>query len=255
MLDSKRVIKIIIRYRLRNYYINILLGFFTVQIWKDFILGWWKALASAWFPGIRHFENSTLWIPLRLGLRHRAWKATNGHSRKLAWLSMTIFSKFWSHDCYPICIHGSGPRCFSCIAEQVTWEVLDMFSRGGQPLACHFANASVEMVKFVRSASKTMSKNCGGLRQGRQASSTSAKLSNFCKFVAELIVHFHTILCMNSQRSQLLTSQLWLAQIGAQFHVFLENSAIITHMVVIWSSDHAMLSPLISRRAVSPGII
>ena len=25
-------------------------GFLTVQIWKDFSLGWWNALASAWFP-------------------------------------------------------------------------------------------------------------------------------------------------------------------------------------------------------------
>ena len=184
MLDSKRVIKIIIRYRLRNYYINILPGFLTVQIWKDFILGWWKALASAWFPGIRHFENLTLWIPLRLGLRDRAWKATNWHSRKLAWLSMTIFSKFWSQDHYPICIHGSGPRCFSCIAEQVTWEVLDMFSRGGQPLACRFVNASVEMAKFVRSASKTVCQKTVGA-SGR-AGRPPAPLQNYQIFASLL---------------------------------------------------------------------
>ena len=156
MLDPKRVIKIIIRYRIRNFYINILHGFLTVQIWKDFSLGWWNALASAWFPDVCHFENVTLWILLRLGLRDRAWKATNGHSWKLAQLSMTIFSKFWSQDRYPICIHGSRSRCFTCIAEQVTSEVVDMFSRGGRPLACHFANASVEMAKFVGSAPKTM---------------------------------------------------------------------------------------------------
>ena len=66
--------------------------------WKDFSLGWWNALASAWFPNVRHFENLTPWIQLRLGLRDRAWKPKNGHSRKLAQLSMTIFSKFWSRD-------------------------------------------------------------------------------------------------------------------------------------------------------------
>ena len=104
---------------------------------------------------VRHFENLTLWIQLRFGLRGRAWKAMNGHSRKLAQLSMTIFSKFWAWDRYPICIHGSRPCCFACIAEQVTSEV-DMFSRNGRPLACHFANTSVEMTKFVHSASKTM---------------------------------------------------------------------------------------------------
>ena len=107
-------------------------------------------------PSVRHFENLTLRIPLCLGLRDRAWKATNEHSRKLAQLSMTIFSKFWSRDRYPVCIHGSRPRCFTCIAEQVTSEVVDMFSRGGRPLACHFVNASVEMAKFVRLVSKTM---------------------------------------------------------------------------------------------------
>ena len=90
--------------------------------WKYFSLGWWNALASAWFPDVRHFENLTPWIQLRLGLalRDRAWKPTNGHSRKLAQLSMTIFSKFWSRDHYPICIHGSRSRCFTRIAEQVT---------------------------------------------------------------------------------------------------------------------------------------
>ena len=107
-------------------------------------------------PAIRHFENLTLWIPIRLGLRDRAWKATNGHSRKLAQLSMTIFSKFWLWDRYPICIYGSRPCCFTCIAEQVTSEVVDMFSWAGRPLACRFTNASVEMTTFVRSASKTM---------------------------------------------------------------------------------------------------
>ena len=118
--------------------------------WKDFSLGWWNALASAWFPDVRHFENLTPWIQLRLGLRDRAWKPTNGHLRKLAQLSMTIFSKFWSRDHYPICIHGSRSRCFTCIAEQVTSEVVDMFSRGGRD--CHFANTSVEMAKFIRAA-------------------------------------------------------------------------------------------------------
>ena len=53
-------------------------------------------------PSVRHFESLTLWIQLRPGLRDRAWKVTNGHSWKLTKLSMTIFSKFWSRDCYPI---------------------------------------------------------------------------------------------------------------------------------------------------------
>ena len=79
-------------------------------------------------PSVRHFESLTLWIQLRPGLRDRAWKVTNGHSRKLTKLSMTIFSKFWSRDLYPICIHGSRPRCFTCIVEQVSSDVVDIFS-------------------------------------------------------------------------------------------------------------------------------
>ena len=39
---------------------------------------------------------------------------------------------------------------FTCIAEQVTSEVVDKCSRGGRD--CHFANTSVEMTKFVRAA-------------------------------------------------------------------------------------------------------
>ena len=73
-------------------------------------------------PGIGHFENLTLWIQLRFGLCNRAWKDTFGHSRNLAQLSMTIFSKFWSQDRYPICIHGSRSHYFICIVEQVTSE-------------------------------------------------------------------------------------------------------------------------------------
>ena len=124
-----------------------------LRSWKDFSLGWWNALASAWCPDVRHFENLTPWIQLRLGLRDRALKPTNGHSRKLAQLSMTIFSKFWSWDHYPICIHGSRSCCFTCIAEQVTSEVVDNVFSGRAAIGlCHFANTSVEMAKFVRSA-------------------------------------------------------------------------------------------------------
>ena len=84
-----------------------------VQIWKDFRSGWWNAQVSTWFPGVRHFENSTPWIQLHLGLHDRAWNAMNGHSRKLAQLSMTIFSKFWSWDRYPI-LHRGTSHIGSC---------------------------------------------------------------------------------------------------------------------------------------------
>ena len=85
-------------------------------------------------PSVRHFENYTLWIQFRFGLRDRAWKATNEHSRNLAQLPMTIFWKLWSRDRYPLCIHGSRLRCFTCIAEQVTSEVvLTCFLGAGGP--------------------------------------------------------------------------------------------------------------------------
>ena len=61
-------------------------------------------------PSVRHFESLTMWIQLRLGLQDRAWKVMNGHSRKLAKLSITIFSKFWSRDRYPICIFMAPKR-------------------------------------------------------------------------------------------------------------------------------------------------
>ena len=134
MLDPKRVIKIItVRKDIAWWIIVSIFCMESLRFrsWKDFSLGWWNALASAWFPDVRHFENLTPWIQLRLSLRDRARKPTNGHSRKLAQLSMTIFSKFWSRDHYPICIHGSRSRCFICITEQVTSEVVDMFSWGG----------------------------------------------------------------------------------------------------------------------------
>ena len=118
--------------------------------WKYFSLGWWNALASAWFPDVRHFENLTPWIQLRLGLRDHAWKPTNGHSRKLAQLSMTIFrsfdrgiiilSVFMAPD--RVVLHASRNKSHR--------EVVDLFSRGGRD--CHFANTSVEMAKFVRAA-------------------------------------------------------------------------------------------------------
>ena len=121
---------------------NILHRLLWLRSWKDFSFGWWNVLASAWFLDVCHFENLTLWIQLCLGLRDRAWKATNGNSRKLAQLSMTIFSKFWSWDRYPICIHGSRARCSTGIAQQVTSKLLTWCFRG-RPLACHFANTSI----------------------------------------------------------------------------------------------------------------
>ena len=104
-----------------------------------------------------HNIDRCIWTKINAYDKNMRWqqiwardKLRQNLQRKLAQLSMTIFSKFWSRDHYPICIHGSRSRCFTCIAEQVTSEVVDMFSRGGRD--CHFANTSVEMAKFVRAA-------------------------------------------------------------------------------------------------------
>ena len=154
--------------------------------WKDFSLGWWNVLASAWFPAsgiLKVWHCGSNFVLVYAIVRE---KSTNAHSRKLTKLSMTIFSKFWSRDRYPICIHGSPPCCFTYIAEQILLEVVDIHdnifkvliagslsylyswlptvlfylhrgtsligscwhvSRGGRPLACHFANTSLEMAK------------------------------------------------------------------------------------------------------------
>ena len=153
MLDPKRVIKIItVRKDIALWIIVSIfcMESFRFRSWKYFSLGWWNALASAWFPDVRHFENLTPWIQLRLGLRDRAWKPTNGHSRKLAQLSMTILrsfdrgiiilSVFMAPD--RVVLHASRNKSHR--------EVVNMFSQGGRD--CHFANTSVEMAKFVRAA-------------------------------------------------------------------------------------------------------
>ena len=83
----------------------------------------------------------------------------NGHSRKLAQLSMTIFSKFWSRDHYPICIHGFRSRCFTCIAEQVTSEVVDNVFSGRAAIGLSFREhkrRNGEICPFSCSASKAM---------------------------------------------------------------------------------------------------
>ena len=91
---------------------GIIIGIFCIvslwfRSWKDFNSGWWNELTSAWFPDVCHFETFTQWIQFRLDWCDLAWKATNGNLRKFTKLSVTIFSKFLSWDCYPICIHGS----------------------------------------------------------------------------------------------------------------------------------------------------
>ena len=64
--------------------------------------------------------------------------------------SFLAFMKSIFHFCLGCYCGRSNLSSFTCIAEQVTSEVVDMFSRGGRD--CHFANTSVEMAKFVRSA-------------------------------------------------------------------------------------------------------
>ena len=145
---------------------------FRFGSWKDFSLGWWNALTSAWFPAsailkvwhrgsnfvlvyaivheksgmhIRESWPSCPWQYFRSFDRgivilsvfmapHRVVLPTSRN--KCHWkllTSMTIFSKFWSRDRYPICIHGSPPCCFTYIAEQVSLEVVDMFLGAGGP--------------------------------------------------------------------------------------------------------------------------
>ena len=139
---------------------NVSMDSLRFRSWKDFSLCWWNMLASAWFPGIRHFENFTIWIQLSLGLRNCAWKATNGNSWKSAKLSMTILSKFSSQDHNPIYIHGSSAHCSNCITEQITSEVVDVMFFGW-PLACHFTTRQIWGIWKLRPAFSLETPNLG----------------------------------------------------------------------------------------------
>ena len=118
--------------------------------WKYFSLGWWNALASAWFPDVRHFENFTPWIQLRLGLLNRAWKPTNGQSRN--WRNCPWqYSRSFDHGIIILSVFMAPDRVVLHASRNKSHrEVVDMFSRGGRD--CHFANTSVEKAKFVRAA-------------------------------------------------------------------------------------------------------
>ena len=111
-----------------------------VQIWKDFSLSWWNALASAWFQA-----SAVLKI----------WHC--GSHFALVYGAIVHGKYFWSFD------HGivilsvfMAPDRDVLLASRMSLDVNDMLSRGGRPLACHFAKVIVEMAKFVRLVSKTM---------------------------------------------------------------------------------------------------
>ena len=123
--------------------------------WKDFSLGWWNALASAWFPAstilkVWHCGSNCVLVYAKVYESHkrtftRVDKAVHDNifevliagslSYLYSWLPIALFY-----------LHRGTSLIGSC------WHVY----RGGRPLACHFANTNVEMAKFVRSASKTL---------------------------------------------------------------------------------------------------
>ena len=163
--------------------------------------------------GVRHFESLTLWIQLRPGLRDRAWKVTNGHSRKLTKLSMTIFSKFWSRDRYHICIHGSRPRCFTCIAEQVASEIDDMFLGAGGPWhvisrtqAQKWPNLSVQLEDIISSTvdpGRVISNHRDSSRVG--SCQLSSLLGGFRQFHFSWSFRFQQIIFHSCQQSMVST--------------------------------------------------
>ena len=116
--------------------------------WKDFSLGWWNALASAWFPAstilkVWHCGSNFVLVFAILHEKSRT-------DIRESWPSCP-WQYFLSFDCGIVILsvfylHRGTSLIGSC------WYV----SRGGRPLACHFANTSVEMAQFVRSALKTL---------------------------------------------------------------------------------------------------
>ena len=134
MLDPKRVIKIITvhKYIVWGIVINILHGFFTVQIWKDFSLGWWNVLASAWFQASAilkiwhcgsHFAlvyvivHEKPRMDFRESWHNCPWQYFRSFDR-----GIVIMSVFLAPDRVVL------P---AFIAEQVTLEVVDMFLGAG----------------------------------------------------------------------------------------------------------------------------
>ena len=121
--------------------------------WKDFRLGWWNALA--WFPAsailkVWHCGSNFVLVYAIMHEKSRteireSWPScpwqyfrsliAGSLSYLYSWLPTALFY-----------LHQGTSLIGSC------WHV----SRGGRPLACHFANTSVEMAKFVRSALKTL---------------------------------------------------------------------------------------------------
>ena len=66
---------------------------------KDFNLGWWNSLASAWFPGFCHFENFKLGIQFQLHLG----EASQGNLLNLFGRQKTIFFQFlWKAFFLPV---------------------------------------------------------------------------------------------------------------------------------------------------------
>ena len=123
--------------------------------WKDFSLGWWNALASPWSQR-PPFWKSDIVDPTASWFTRSCMKS---HERTFAKVDKAV------HDnIFKVLIAGSLSYLYSWLPIALfylhrgtcligsCWHVF----RGGRPLACHFANTSVEMAKFVRSASKTL---------------------------------------------------------------------------------------------------
>ena len=133
-----------------NYCINILHGILAVQKLERFWFGLVKRANVRMVPRRPPFWKFDTVDPTSPWFTRSCMKT---HEWTFAKVGATVYDNIFEVlivGSLSYLIHGSRSRCFTCIAEQVTSEVVDMFSRGGRD--CHFANSSVGMAKFFRAA-------------------------------------------------------------------------------------------------------
>ena len=116
--------------------------------WKDFSLGWWNVLASAWFPDVRHFEiwhrgsnfalvyaivHENPWMDIRESWRNCPWQYFRSFDR-----GIIILSVFMAPD--RVVLHASRNKSHR--------KLLTCFGRAG----LSFREHKRRMARFVRAA-------------------------------------------------------------------------------------------------------
>ena len=123
--------------------------------WKDFSLGWWNSLVS-------HGSQRPPFWKFDIVDPTSSWftrSCMKSHEQTFAKVDQAVHDNICE-----VLIAGSLSYLYSWLPTALFYlhrgtsliGSCRHVSRGGRPLACHFANTSVEMAKFVRSASKIL---------------------------------------------------------------------------------------------------